>query len=140
MSDTRQQIVDLLLPWFEAWNRHDLDAVMALFDDDVVFEHWTGARVEGRAALRQAWREWFTAHGDFHFETEDLFIDPVAGRALYRWRLTWPSLEPGFEGRREVRRGVDVLHLRAGRITGKLTYSKCVVDIDGERVRLRPAR
>jgi len=139
MSESRQQLEALLLPWFDAWNRHDFDTVMALFDSDVVFEHWTGARVEGREALREAWREWFSAHGNFNFETEDLFIDAEAGKVLYRWRLSWPSLEPGFEGRREVRRGVDVLHVRAGVITSKLTYSKCIVDIEGERVRLRPA-
>ena len=30
----------------------------------------------------------------------------------YRWVLEWPSMEPGFEDKQEIRKGVDVIHSR----------------------------
>ena len=61
-------------------------------------------------------------------------------KALYRWQLEWPSIEKGCEGKPEKRRGVDVLHFKDGKIIKKLTYSKTTLEIDGQRVRLLPAR
>lgn len=131
----RDEILELLGRWYRAWDRHDLEAVMALFSDDVLFENWTGARVRGKEALRRAWAQWFAGR-DFRFEEEETFVDEAAQKALYRWTLRWPSGEPGRGGLPEVRRGVDVLHFTDGLIARKLTYSKTVLEIDGERVRL----
>lgn len=134
---SRTDILQILAAWYEAWNAHDLDAVMVLFHDDVVFENWTGGRAAGKAALRAAWAGWFADHGGFRFDEEETFVDEAAQKALYRWTLTWPSPDPDREGRTEVRRGVDVLHFRDGKILRKLTYSKTTLEIGGERVRLR---
>jgi len=131
----RGQLLGLLDRWYRAWDAHDLSGVLALFDERVVFENWTGARVEGREALARAWGPWF-AGADFRFEGEETFVDEAAQKALYRWTLRWPSGEPGREGRGEVRRGVDVLHFEGGRIVRKLSYSKTGLEIGGERVRL----
>ena len=62
---TRDEIAQALAEWQVAWNKHDLDGVMALFHDEVVFENWTGARVAGKRALRRAWAPWFAEHGGF---------------------------------------------------------------------------
>lgn len=132
---TRGEILDLLRRWYRAWDAHDLPAVLGLFHEAVVFENWTGARVQGREALSRAWQEWFAGE-DFRFEEEETFVDETAQAALYRWTLRWPSTEPGREGRPEVRRGVDVLHFAGGRIVRKLTYCKTGLEIAGERVRL----
>lgn len=133
---TRAELLEALARWEDAWNAHDLETVMALFADDVVFEHWHGARVVGAAALRDAWAGWFAEHGGFRFETEDMFVDEAAQKALYRWTLDWPSVERGREGERERRRGVDAIAFRDGLIVEKLTYSKTVLELDGQRVRL----
>jgi ketosteroid isomerase-like protein len=133
---TRDQILSTLNQWNRSWAAHDLDAVMALFHETVYFENWTGGNVRGKAALRQAWQGWFADHGGFRFEEEDTFVDERAQKALYRWRLEWPSMEAGCEGRPETRRGVDVLHFADGKIIAKLTYSKTTVEIDGRRHRL----
>ncbi|MBE0617576.1 MAG: nuclear transport factor 2 family protein [Proteobacteria bacterium] len=125
----------MLRRWYRAWDAHDLEAVLELFHDRIVFENWTGARVEGKEALRRAWGEWF-AGADFRFEEEETFVDVMAQKALYRWTLRWPSREPGREGWDEVRRGVDVLHFEGGRIVRKLTYCRTGLEIGGERVRL----
>lgn len=131
----RHELLELLGRWYRAWDRHDLEAVMSLFCDDVVFENWTGARVQGKQALHRAWSAWFAGR-DFRFEEEETFVDAAAQKALYRWNLHWPCRESGREGLAEVRRGVDVLHFSGGLICRKLTYSKTTLEIGGERVRL----
>jgi hypothetical protein len=69
---------------------------------------------------------------------EELIADEKAQKVLYRWQLDWPSIEKGFEGKPEKRRGVDVIHFQDGKIIQKLTYSKTTVEIDGAKVRLSP--
>ena len=133
---SREEIRKAMTQWDVAWNNHDLNGVMELFHEDVFFEHWHGAIVRGKEALHQAWAPWFENHGGFRFTTEDLFVDEAEQKVLYRWQLDWPSIEKGYEGKPERRRGVDVVHFRDGKIIQKLTYSKTAVEIDGARVRL----
>ena len=133
---SREDIKRVLKRWNLAWDKHDLDGVMDLFHDDVLFDNWTGGQVRGKENLRKAWTLWFANHGGFRFIEEGTFIDEDEQKVLYRWQLDWPSFERGYEGKSEMRRGVDVLHFRDGKIIQKLTYSKTTVEIDGERVRL----
>lgn len=137
MSLSRVEIEDALKEWNLAWDRHDLDGVMRLFHDEIVFENWTGGRAEGKEALRKAWAPWFANHGGFRFIEEETFIDEKRQKVLYRWLLEWPSFEKGYEGKPEKRRGIDVLHFQEGKIINKLTYSKTTIDIDGEKIPLR---
>jgi ketosteroid isomerase-like protein len=51
---TRKDIEDSLRKWLHAWSKYDLEEVMALFHDDILFDNWTGGRAEGIEALRQA--------------------------------------------------------------------------------------
>jgi hypothetical protein len=62
--------------WETAWNAHDLEAVLALFADDVVFTsplaksltgHSDGI-VRGRAALRAYWAAGLAKFPDLHFD------------------------------------------------------------------------
>jgi ketosteroid isomerase-like protein len=126
----------LLARWQEAWNRHDLDGVIELFDDDVLFDNWTGERVRGRVLLRRAWAPWFAFHRGFRFVEEEILIDEAEQKAVFRWRLEWRSQEEGYRGQKESRSGVDVLHFSNGRIVQKLTYSKTILTIDGKHVPL----
>jgi ketosteroid isomerase-like protein len=130
---SRVEIETALKQWNIAWDHHDLEGVMALFHEDVVFENWTGARVHGKEALRKAWAPWFAKHGNFRFIEEETFIDEKTQKVLYRWLLEWPSFERGNEGKPEKRRGVDVIHFKDGKIINKLTYSKTTVEINGKR-------
>jgi hypothetical protein len=62
--------------WSAAWNRRDLDAVLAHFHDDVVFTSPVAARVvpdsagvvRGKAALREYWNAALTTMPDLHFD------------------------------------------------------------------------
>jgi len=133
---TKDQIRKALTQWNKAWDEHDLDGVMELFHEDILFENFTGGKVEGKQNLRKAWFSWFSNHGGFRFIEEETFIDEEEQKVLYRWILHWPSFERGCEGKPEIRRGVDVIHFKDGKIIKKLTYSKTTVEIDGVRMRL----
>ena len=133
MSLSRNEIKEALKEWNLAWENHDLEGVMTLFHEEVVFENWTGARVRGKEALQKAWQPWFANHGNFRFIEEETFIDEKEQKALYRWLLEWPSVEIGSEGKTEKRRGVDVIHFKNRKIINKFTYSKTTIEIDGKR-------
>ena len=42
MKLTKLEIKDALTQWNKAWDAHDLEGVMALFHDDILFDNWTG--------------------------------------------------------------------------------------------------
>jgi len=133
MSLSREEIKNAMKEWNLAWDNHDLEGVMKLFHDEVLFENWTGGKAVGKEALRKAWTPWFANHGGFRFTEEDTFIDEKEQKLLYRWELSWPSLEKSYEGKPEKRRGVDVIHFKDGKIIKKMTYSKTTLEIDGQR-------
>jgi hypothetical protein len=111
---------------------------MELVHNDVLFEHWTGMRVQGKRALTRLWTLWFADHGDFTFTIEDIFVDKEEQKVLFQWQLDWPSPESGHKGLPEVRRGLDILHFLDGKIVQKLTYSKTTVIIENRHVPLKP--
>lgn len=133
MKLSRKEIKSLLKQWSLAWESHDLDRVMSFFHEDAFFENYTGAYVKGAKAIKKAWQNWFENHSEFRFFDEELFIDEKAQKVLYRWVLEWPSLESGYEGKSEIRKGLDVLHLKDGKILNKLTYTKTSLEIDNQR-------
>jgi hypothetical protein len=65
MPLSRDEIEKALKKWNVAWDNHDLEGVMALFHEDVVFDNWTGGKVRGKEALRKAWKPWFLTTGIF---------------------------------------------------------------------------
>jgi ketosteroid isomerase-like protein len=135
---TRRAMEKALRKWNQSWDDYDLEGVMELFHDDIFFENWTGGKVQGKEALRQAWASWFANRRGFRFTEEETFIDMEQQKALYRWQLEWPSIEKGCEGKPEKRRGVDVMHFKDGKLIKKLTYSKTTLEIDGQRAHLVP--
>lgn len=105
----------------EAFNRHDVDAVMAAMTDDCVFESTAppeGERHEGAAAVRNAWTGFFATSPTAHFDTEEMII--AGDRCVACWRYTWQAAD----GRTDSIRGVDVLRVRDGRVAEKFAYVK----------------
>jgi len=116
----QKELVDLVIRFTDAFNRDDLDSVMSFFSEDAIYDEFNGTRSRGLAAIRAAFEPQF--RGDFgrvRFHAEDVFADADSGKALIRWRCT---LENGpVDG---SWRGLDIVHVDAGRITHKLTYAK----------------
>jgi SnoaL-like domain len=67
-AQTTRQVIDR---FNEAFNRHDADALASLLTDDAVFEDTSpppdGRRIEGKAAVVEFWRKWFTRNTDAVF-------------------------------------------------------------------------
>ena len=66
--------------WREAWNSHDLDAILAHYTDDVVFTSPAAQRLvggdgvlRGKDALREYWRNGLELIPDLHFEVEAVY-------------------------------------------------------------------
>lgn len=115
--------VELLDRFADAWNRHDLDALMSMMTDDCVFEASAGSQVnghrsEGRDAVRAAYAAVFEAFPDAHW------ADPrhvVAGnRGVSEWTFTGTQRD----GKRVEVTGCDLFTFRDGRIAIKNSYRK----------------
>jgi uncharacterized protein (TIGR02246 family) len=102
----------------QAFNRHDVDGMMALMTEDCVFENTDpppdGARYAGQEAVRQFWIAFFRAAPQAHIRVEDVFLS--GDRAVQRWVYHWSA--GGYV------RGVDVFRLSGGKIAEKLSYVK----------------
>ena len=105
----------------EAFNRHDVDAVMAAMTDDCVFENTNpapdGKVYRGQAEVRAFWETFFQNSPDALFETEEMFA--VNDRCVVRW--VYRKTRDGQPWRL---RGVDVFRVRDGKVAEKLAYVK----------------
>jgi steroid delta-isomerase-like uncharacterized protein len=117
MSETRETIDR----FNDAFNTHEVDAIMGLMTDDVVFESTAGPdgqRVEGQDAMRKFWSDFFAANPGAWFDTEDMFASD--DRCLVQWRYTFDKNDPGSG----YVRGVDVFRVRDGKVAEKFSYVK----------------
>ena len=124
----RGALAELVVQFTEAFNREDLDGVMSFIAEDAVYDEFNGTINRGTAAIRAAFEPQFRGdYGKLRFNTEDIFVDATAGKALIRWLCT-------LETKRgpSAWRALDILHVEDGRITEKLTYAKAKVPLLGE--------
>ena len=78
--------------WCEAWNAHDVEAVLAHFHDDAVFTSPVAARVvpesggvvRGKDALRRYWFTALAALPDLHVEVVATYVGTNALVINYR--------------------------------------------------------
>ena len=101
----------------DAWNAHDVDAIVAFHAPDMVFEnHTAGDRVEGDAvALHIAGI--FERNPDLHFNGRRLYARD--GLVVSEWTATATSRA----GRKVEWDGVDVFPFEGGLILRKDVYS-----------------
>ena len=114
--------VQTLEQFGEAWNRHDVDAIMSFMDADCAFETTAGPeacgkRYEGRERVRQAFERVFAMFRDAHFGDARHFV--ASDRGLSEWRFTGTR-----EGVKVEVDGCDVFTFRNGRIAVKSSYFK----------------
>lgn len=124
----RAQLVALTRRFLDAFNRNDLDAVMAFFADDAVYDEFNGRRNVGRPAIRAAFEPQFTGRwGEMKFLDDDLFADAETGKVMASWRCTL-----SMKGEPTSWRGLDLLHFRGDKLVQKLTYAKAKSPLFGE--------
>ncbi|MCX8025716.1 MAG: nuclear transport factor 2 family protein [Thermanaerothrix sp.] len=112
----------LVLAFNEAFNRHDVKAMMQLMSEDVVFENTSpapdGSVYRGKENVTRFWEDFFRQSPQAHIEIEEIF--GMGFRCVVRWRYTWVDAEgkPGHV------RGVDIYRIKEGHICEKLSYVK----------------
>jgi ketosteroid isomerase-like protein len=89
MNDPKE--VELLRQVADAFNRHDLDTIMAAFSDDCVFESprgpdpW-GTRFVGKSEVRNGLAARFIGIPDVHYGDDEHFA--CGDRGVSEWTLT----------------------------------------------------
>jgi ketosteroid isomerase-like protein len=106
----------------DAFNRHDVQGIMALMTGDCIFENTypppDGERFEGQEAVRRFWEEFFRSSSRAVFQWEDRITH--GDRCVVRWRYEWTNTD----GENGHIRGVDVLRVRDGKVAEKFSYVK----------------
>lgn len=119
-TDTLKQIL-------EAFNRHDLDAIMEFFSDDCSFdfprgpEPW-GQRFVGKAQVREALAGRFKGIPDVHYGEDRHWVSEDRNAGLSEWLLTGTT----SSGIKLRVRGCDLWEFRNGKIIRKDSYWKIV--------------
>ena len=124
MPDDRPTL-DTLRAFLDAFNRHDLDAIMDFFAEDCVFEMprgpepW-GRRYGGKQAVREGLATRFAGLPDVHYAEDRHLLCGDVG--VSQWTLTGTTRD----GVRIEVRGLDVLDFRDGKVVRKDSYWKIV--------------
>ena len=111
------QETTLIQRYFDAFNRHDLEAVMACFDEAAVIVAPHGRRIEGAAAIRHYYASTFATFHDARCTIRTLVGADGTG-----------AVESLFTGSRAGApqptrlMGVEVIECRRGKITELRDY------------------
>lgn len=121
--ESNEVSVETLRDVLDAFNRQDLDAIMAHFADDAVFESprgtdpW-GTRFAGKDAVREGLARRFTGIPDVHYGNDRHFVS--GDRGVSEWLLTGTTTS----GERIEVQGCDLWEFRDGLIVRKDSYWK----------------
>ncbi len=114
---------EVMQGFLDAFNRHDLDAIMEYFADDCVFYMPRGAkprgdRYVGKEAVRAGLATRFQGLPDVHYGDDQHWVGENFG--VSEWTLTGTSAA----GQKIEVRGCDLLEFAGGKITRKDSFWK----------------
>jgi uncharacterized protein (TIGR02246 family) len=117
------ELLQLLERFAEAWNRHDLDALMSMMTPDGVFEASAGPEVNGQRsagtqAVRAAYAQVFETFPDAHWANARHFV--AGDRGVSEWTFTGTRKD----GTRVEVTGCDLFTFRDGKVAVKNSYRK----------------
>ena len=119
--------VETLKQILEAFNRHDLDAIMEFFSEDCSLDFprgpdsW-GQRFTGKAKVREALAGRFKGIPDVHYGEDLHWISADGNRGVSEWTLTGTTTS-----QLSVKvRGTDHWEFRDGKVVRKDSYWKIV--------------
>ena len=117
----------------DAWNVHDVNAIVAMHTDDSVFEnHVTGDVYVGRERIGAAIRGIFSVFPDLSFEgrrqyvREDLVVQEWTARGTHEGTMTRGGIEIPPTGKQVEYKGMDVIPIRDGLVARKDVYSDSI--------------
>jgi len=117
----------------DAWNRHDVAAILAMHTDDSVFEnHTSGGKGTGKAEIRAILESVFATFPDLRFEGRRLYVrDDLV---VQEWTATATHAKPIVRagktypatGRKLSWNGMDVIPMRGGHVVRKDVYADSI--------------
>jgi steroid delta-isomerase-like uncharacterized protein len=117
----------------EAWNAHDVEAIVAMHTEDSVFEnHVTGDVNVGRDQIGAALRAIFSVFPDLSFDGrrqyigEDLVVQEWTARGTHQGKMTRGGLDVEPTGRQVEYKGMDVIPIRDDLVARKDVYSDSI--------------
>jgi steroid delta-isomerase-like uncharacterized protein len=116
----------------EAWNGHDLDAIMSMHAPDMVFENHTAGESAQGEEVRGHIGSIFETWPDIAFETrrlyvrEDLVVQAWTARATHANEMRRGDLVAAPTGRTITWNGLDVIPFEDGLVKRKDVYSDSV--------------
>ena len=122
-SGADRELGQLLELFADAWNRHDVDAIMSMMTDDGVFQASAGGSVdgerhEGRRAVRAAYEAVFAQYPDAHWGGARHLVS--GNRGVSEWTFTGTTRE----GMRVEVTGCDLFTFSNGKIAVKNSFRK----------------
>jgi hypothetical protein len=122
-SGADRELEQLLERFADAWNRHDVDALMSMMTEDGVFHASAGGSVdgerhEGRRAVRAAYEAVFAQYPDAHWGGARHFVR--GDRGVSEWTFTGTTRD----GVRVEVDGCDLFTFSNGRIAVKNSFRK----------------
>jgi steroid delta-isomerase-like uncharacterized protein len=114
---------ETLTAFADAWNRHDVDALMSFMSDDCVFQtaagpEACGSRITGTAAVRAAFAAAWQAVPDAQWTNGRHFVHGDFGTS--QWTFTGTAAD----GSRIEADGIDVFTFKGGKIALKNVFRK----------------
>jgi steroid delta-isomerase-like uncharacterized protein len=131
-SDAPEALEQAIARYNDAWNAHDLDAIMAMHAPDMVFEnHTAGERAVGDEA-REHIAKIFHTWPDIEFSTRRLYVRD--GLVVQEWtatathanRMERGELVAEPTGRELSWNGMDIIPFENGLVKRKDVYSDSV--------------
>jgi len=119
----------IIAAYGDAWNRHDIEAILAMHTEDSVFEnHTSGGKGVGKDAIRQILKGVFAAFPDLRFEARRTYVRD--GLITQEWTATGTLATPFTRGGTTVNptgksiswHGVDVIPFVNGLVARKDVY------------------
>ena len=123
MSSPNTVTVETLAAFSDAWNRHDIDALMSFMSDDCVFQTaagpdaW-GTRHTGSAAVRKAFAAAWETVPDAQWRNGVHFVLGDYGTSM------WTFTGTAADGTRIETDGIDVFRFKDGKIVLKNVFRK----------------
>jgi steroid delta-isomerase-like uncharacterized protein len=131
-EDSADALAQAIRRYNDAWNAHDVDAIMAMHAPDMTFENHTAGEVAQGEAVREHIGGIFSTWPDIRFTTRRLYVrDGVVtqewtARATHVNTMRRGELVAEPTGTAVEWRGVDVIPFENGLVKRKDVYSDSV--------------
>jgi len=129
MNPATHPLEKVIAAYGDAWNSHDVEAILAMHTEDSVFEnHTSGGKGVGKAAIREILKGIFFTFPDIRFEARRTYVRD--GLVAQEWTASATLAVPFTKGSATVQpsgrkiswNGVDVIPFTGNLVARKDVY------------------